>query len=246
MIKNNLNIHIFNNSEQIAKAAAAIVTEQVLSNPNLVLGLATGATPLEMYSELINLYKKGVLSFSNIKTFNLDEYIGLSKKHPQSYYQYMVNNLFSHVDISLDNAYLPNGLAKDLEQECKNYENMISAAGGIDLQILGIGRNGHIGFNEPSNIFQTRTHIVELSEDTLKANAYLFDNNKDMPHTAITMGIGTIARAKRILLIAKGVSKAEAIAKMINGNIDPYNQASILQIHPNVTVLLDRDAASQI
>lgn len=237
-------IQVFENEQQVAKAGAAIVAAQLLAEPQSVLGLATGSTPLGVYEELVKLYDDGLISFAEVTTFNLDEYLGLDRHHEQSYFHYMVENLFSKINILPDSIHLPDGLATDPYAECEHFEGKIADAGYIDLQLLGLGRNGHIGFNEPNTFFQKATHVVDLTEDTISANSRFFDDGSQMPTQAISMGIGSIMEAERILLIATGTQKAEAVQAMVQGHIDPLCQASILQIHPDVMILLDQDAAS--
>lgn len=237
-------IQVFENEQQVAKAGAAIVAAQLLAEPQSVLGLATGSTPLGIYDELVKLYDDGVISFAEVTTFNLDEYLGLDRHHEQSYFRYMVHHLFGKINILPDAINIPDGMAADPQAECERFEEAIAEANYIDLQILGLGRNGHIGFNEPDSFFQKATHVVDLTEDTITANARFFENDEEVPRQAISMGIGTIMEAGRILLIATGASKAEAVKAMVEGHIDPLCQASILQIHTDVTILLDQDAAS--
>lgn len=237
-------IQVFDNEKQVAQAGAALIATQLLDEPESVLGFATGSTPLGVYAELVRLYEEGVISFGDAMTFNLDEYYGISSEHNQSYYYFMMENLFSKVNLPKENIHLPNGDAADPDEECRSYEEAIAEAGGIDLQLLGIGRNGHIGFNEPSDLFQRATHLVDLTEDTIEANSRFFASPADVPRQALSMGIGTIMDAYKILLVATGRNKAEAVRDMIQGHIDPKCQASILQVHPNVTVLLDKEAAS--
>ncbi|MDI9521565.1 MAG: glucosamine-6-phosphate deaminase [Bacillota bacterium] len=237
-------VHVFESKDQVAKAAGAIFAAQILKKPDSILGLATGSTPIETYAELVKMYKAGILDFSKAKTFNLDEYVGLPASHPESYISFMRRNLFDH--INLKEYHLPNGLAKDLEQECRDYENTIKQAGGIDLQLLGIGNNGHIGFNEPNDHFVYSTNRVKLAESTIKANRRFFDSEDQVPREALSMGIGTIMQAKSILMICLGEGKAEVVEKMINGPVDPKVPASILRTHHHVTVLLDQAAASKL
>ncbi len=237
-------IQVFDNEKQVATAGAALIATQLLDEPESVLGFATGSTPLGVYAELVRLYEEGVISFGDATTFNLDEYFGIKRDHNQSYYYFMMENLFSKVNLPKENIHLPNGDAEDPTEECHAYEEAIAEAGGVDLQLLGIGRNGHIGFNEPGAVFERATHLVDLTEDTIEANARFFNSAADVPRQALSMGIGTIMDAYKILMVATGRSKAEAVRDMIQGNIDPQCQASILQVHPNVTVLLDKEAAS--
>ncbi len=239
-----MNIHVFESREEVKKAAAAVFTAQILRKPDSVLGLATGSTPVETYAELVRLYKAGIVDFSQVKTYNLDEYVGLPSDHPESYISFMRRNLFDH--INLKEYHLPNGLARDLLQECRDYEDSIKRAGGIDLQLLGIGNNGHIGFNEPNDQFVFETNQVKLTESTIKANRRFFDSEDQVPREALSMGIGTIMQAKSILMICLGEGKADIVSKMVNGPVDPQVPASILRMHKEVTVLLDREAASKL
>lgn len=237
-------VHVFETKEQVAKAGAAVFAAQILNKPDSVLGLATGSTPVDTYAELVRMHKAGVLDFSKVKTFNLDEYVGLPASHPESYISFMRRNLFDH--INLKEYHLPNGLAGNLKQECLDYEEAIRRAGGVDLQLLGIGNNGHIGFNEPNDHFVYMTNQVRLTESTIKANRRFFDSEDQVPREALSMGIGTIMQAKSILMICLGENKAEVVEKMINGPIDPEVPASILRAHQKVTVLLDKAAASRL
>ncbi|NLX82637.1 MAG: glucosamine-6-phosphate deaminase [Clostridiales bacterium] len=237
-------VHVFENAKQVARAAAALFAAQILKKPDSVLGLATGSTPIETYQELIQLYKDGILDFSKVVSFNLDEYVGLPATHEQSYDRFMKEQLFSHINIK--ETHLPSGIAPDMAQECLDYEQKIHQAGGIDLQLLGIGTNGHIGFNEPAEAFAYNTNITQLAESTIKANRRFFLSEDQVPKTAISMGIGTIMEARSILLLAMGDSKAEVIQQMVNGPITPQLPASILRSHQSVTVLLDQAAASKL
>ncbi|HHT50280.1 MAG TPA: glucosamine-6-phosphate deaminase [Eubacteriaceae bacterium] len=237
---------ITNNYEEMSKRAAAMVFSQVILNRHSVLGLPTGSTPLGLYKYLIEAHKKGYMDFSNIKTFNLDEYYRLDRNDPQSYYYFMMENLINHINIDTKNVDIPNCMLKDIEKECEDYEERIKAAGGIDLQIIGIGNNGHIGFNEPGPVFSKKTHLVNLSQSTIEANARFFKSIEDVPTKAVTMGIQTIMQSKRLLLIASGLGKADAIYKTIKGEIDPMVPASIIQLHRNATVIIDKDAASKL
>lgn len=238
-----MNIRVFDNEAQAGRAAATLIAAQMLRKPTGILGLATGGTPIDAYRHLIDLTRKGALDWSRLTTFNLDEYVGLPADHEQSYAAYMQEKLFAAVNMRPEAAFLPDGMAEHPKEECIAYERKIRDAGGIDLQLLGIGRNGHIGFNEPDTVFSPRTHCVDLSEDTIEANARFFDKADDVPRQAISMGIGTIMKAKSVLLIATGSSKARAVSAMVQGPIDPQCPASVLQVHPDVTVLLDRAAA---
>lgn len=231
--------------EDLSKEAAKIIEREMQKKPNLVLGLATGSTPIGLYKELIGMPKEG-LSFSQITTFNLDEYFGLDSSHSQSYHFYMQKNLFDHIDIKPRNIHIPDGMVKDVKKHCLEYEKVIKQAGGIDLQILGIGSNGHIGFNEPGSLFTSRTHLTKLTESTIEDNARFFEKKEDVPSFAITMGIQTILEARKIILLASGQSKADAVAKSVGEQITSQVPASILQKHSNSVFLLDKAAASQL
>ena len=235
-------VHVFENEFQVARAAAAVFTAQILRKPNSVIGLATGSTPVNTYRELASLHQEGLLNFSGVTSFNLDEYVGLEQSHPESYISFMKRNLFDHINLKA--YYLPDGNAKDLASECKRYDQLINDHGGIDLQLLGIGNNGHIGFNEPGDDFVYDTNVTSLTQSTIEANKRFFDSADQVPRKAISMGIGTILNAREIILLATGKNKAEAISGMVRGDITPKNPASILKGHPHVTVLLDKAAAS--
>lgn len=221
----------------LSRKAANIISAQVILKPNSVLGLATGSTPIGAYKQLIEWYDKGDVDFSLTKSINLDEYVGISDENEQSYRYFMEKNLFSHINIKKENTYVPNGKAEDLQEECRAYDNLIQNIGGIDLQLLGIGHNGHIGFNEPNQAFEKTTHIVELGESTINANARFFDSIEDVPKRAITMGIKSIMQAKKIVLVANGADKEEIINKALYGPVTPVIPASILQLHPDLTVI---------
>lgn len=228
----------------MSRKAANIISAQIITKPNCILGLATGSTPVGTYKQLVEWYNKGDLDFSEVSTVNLDEYKGLDHDNDQSYYYFMMNNLFKHVNIDLSKTHVPDGTEPDPEKACADYEKIVNEYGGADLQLLGLGHNGHIGFNEPADDFPKVTHCVDLTESTIKANARFFEKIEDVPTQAYTMGIGTIFKAKRILLIASGKDKAEIVKKAFCGPIDPRVPASILQLHPDVTIVLDEDAAS--
>ena len=232
--------------KELSRKAAQVIFSQVALKPKSVLGLATGSTPLGMYRELVKIYREEKLSFSDIKTFNLDEYYRISKENPQSYYYYMHKNLFQYVDIDEKNINIPDGEAKDIEGECMRYEEEILKAGGIDLQVLGIGVNGHIGFNEPDLKFEALTHLVELDETTIKANSRFFESQERVPTRAISMGIKTIMHSRKILLLANGAEKVDAIKEALEGEIKPQVPASILQLHPNLTVIADKEASQKL
>lgn len=241
-----MNIVVCNDKKEFDQKAAQILASQIKNKPNSVIGLATGSTPVGMYHELIKMYENKELSFEQVTTFNLDEYVGLDKEHPQSYHAFMFENLFNHVDIKKENVNLPDGQAEDLEQECAAYDKKIKEAGGIDLQVLGIGHNGHIGFNEPKTPFESLTHVVDLDERTIQANSRFFDSIDQVPRKAVSMGIKSIMQAQKILFMATGADKAEIVAKALQGPVTPEVPASVLQLHPNVTVVLDKEAASKL
>ena len=228
------------NYDEMSRQAANVISAQVIMKPNCVLGLATGSSPIGTYKQLIEWYNKGDLDFSNVKTVNLDEYKGLTKDNDQSYYYFMYNNLFKHINIDLNNTNIPDGTEPDSAIECARYNRVIDDIGGIDLQLLGIGHNGHIGFNEPTDNFPATVHTVQLTESTINANSRLFERREDVPTQAITMGIGTIMKAKKILLIA-GPDKAEIVEKACFGKVTPEVPASVLQLHPDVTVILSAE-----
>lgn len=241
-----MRIIVAKNYDELSKKAADMVASQLILKPDSVLGLATGGTPVGMYKELVRMYRDGKFSFKDVTTFNLDEYYGLDRDNPQSYYYYMMENLFKHVDIDLNNINIPNGRVENIEKECMEYEEKIEKAGGIDLQVLGIGKNGHIGFNEPDVKFEAKTHLVRLDEDTIRANSRFFNSIDEVPTKAISMGIKTIMHSRKIIMLASGKEKADIIEKMVNGPITPDVPASILQLHPDVTLILDMDAASKL
>jgi len=229
---------------EMSKKASQIIGHQITLKPNSVLGLATGITPVGMYQELIRMYESGVIDFSKVVTFNLDEYCDLPQNNSQSYYTFMQENLFSKVNLVPEATHLPKGMVNDIEAECRDYDQRIQDVGGIDLQVLGIGRNAHIGFNEPNQHFEIGTHVVELDKSTLEANARFFNRIEEVPTRAITMGIGTIFKSKKIMLLASGKEKAEAIFMTVKGKVHLDVPASILKLHGNVTLILDEEAAS--
>ena len=237
-------IHRFENSKTAGQAAATLVAAQLLQNPASVLGFATGETPIPAYQHLICLYKDGVVDFSRATSFNLDEYCRLPVQHECSYRRFMQEQLFDHINIPQERTHLPNGNAEDLTEEAARYDASLQQAGGIDIQILGIGHNGHIGFNEPADCFVYGCNRVSLTRSTIEANRRFFATEQDVPRQAITMGIGSIMQARKIVLIATGANKAEAIRKALRDEITPALPASILRVHPNVTFLLDTAAAS--
>jgi len=230
--------------EEVSREAARMVAGAVRCRPEIVLGLATGSTPLGLYKELIALYGTGDLDFSRATSFNLDEYLGLPASHPQSFHHFMEQSFFSKINLPRQNIHIPDGMVgHDYEAYCANYEQAIKSAGGIDLQVLGIGRNGHVGFNEPTSSLASRTRLKALSRETIEDNRHFFASESEMPKCAITMGIGTILDSRRVLLLASGRSKAAAVAKAIEGPITSSVSASALQLHPDVTFIIDEDAA---
>lgn len=230
--------------QEMSRKAAGIIAAQVILKPDAVLGLATGSSPIGTYQQLIAGYEKGDLDFSRIRSANLDEYKGLSADNDQSYAYFMRTNLFDHVNIKPENTNIPNGLNEDVEGECSHYNTVIEALGGIDLQLLGIGNNGHIGFNEPGEAFKAGTHCVKLTDNTIAANARFFQTIDEVPKYAYTMGIGNIMKARSILLIASGEAKAEAMYRSLFGPITPQVPASVLQLHNNVYIVADEAALS--
>lgn len=227
--------------EELSQKAALLIAAQILQKPDCVLGLATGSSPVGTYKKLIEMNQKGDLDFADVTTVNLDEYVGLTGDHDQSYRYFMNTNLFDHINIEKENTHVPCGIAADLKAEGEAYDEMIVALGGIDLQLLGIGVDGHIGFNEPDSVFIAPTHQVVLDESTIDANARFFANRADVPKTAITMGMKSIMQAKKILMVANGANKKDILLKAMQGPIDPQVPASILQLHPDVTVIFSEN-----
>ncbi|HIT24758.1 MAG TPA: glucosamine-6-phosphate deaminase [Candidatus Enterenecus avicola] len=228
----------------MSRQAANLISAQVIVKPNCVLGLATGSTPIGTYKQLIEWYNKGDLSFAQVRSVNLDEYKGLSGDHDQSYRYFMQNNLFNHVDIDVANTSVPNGMAEDANAECAAYDAHIRELGGIDLQLLGMGHNGHIGFNEPADEFVGPTHVVELTQSTIDANKRFFASEADVPRYALTMGMAAILQARSVVVVVSGEDKADIVYKSFFGPITPRVPASLLQLHPNVTVVGDEAAFS--
>lgn len=241
-----MKIYIVENYDELSKKAAEIIAKEIKIKNNIVLGLATGSTPEGMYAELVKMYDKGEIDFSNTCTFNLDEYYGLEDDHEQSYHYFMNKHLLKKINIDKDNTNIPSGCTDEVEKFCKEYDEKIEAEGGIDLQLLGIGVNGHIGFNEPGNHFVGETHIVDLTEDTLDANARFFETPDEVPKKAITMGMKSILNSKKVLLIASGSGKAEAMYMALKGPITPEVPASILQLHNDLIVLVDKEAGVRL
>ncbi len=230
----------------MSRKAANILSAQIIMKPNCVLGLATGSTPIGTYDQLVEWYKKGDLDFSEVTTVNLDEYKGLSRDDQQSYYYFMHTHLFDRVNIHSENTHVPNGMESDSEAECSRYEKLIHSIGGVDLQLLGIGHNGHIGFNEPGAAFEKETHCVDLTADTIDANKRFFASIEEVPKQAYSMGIKTIMQAKKILLIVSGADKAEIIQRAFFGPVTPEVPASILQLHNDLVVVGDKEALSKL
>ena len=239
-----MRIYAAKDYKDMSRKAANLISAQVIMKPDAVLGLATGSTPVGAYEQLREWHDKGDLDFSAIRSVNLDEYKGLSGEHDQSYRYFMNHNLFDHVNIKKENTNVPSGLAQDAEAECRRYDGVMRELGGIDLQRLGIGGNGHIGFNEPCADFPVATHLVDLTQSTIEANARFFASADDVPKQALTMGIGTIMKARKILVVASGADKADAVRKTVQGPVTPDVPASILQLHPNVTIIGDEAALS--
>lgn len=238
-----MRIIVCDNYDLLSKKAAQIVGSQMILNPKSILGLATGSTPIGMYKNLIKMYEEGLIDFSKTTTFNLDEYYQLPINNDQSYHYFMDENLFNHININRENIHIPNGMADDIDAECVLYDKMIDD-NGIDIQVLGIGNNAHIGFNEPTINFNKGTHMVTLDESTREANARFFNSIDEVPTKAITMGTGSIFKSKKILLLASGINKAEAIYNTVHGKVTPEVPSSILQFHKDVIIILDKEAAS--
>lgn len=228
--------------EEMSKEAAKIVAGQVYVKPDSILGLATGSTPVGMYEELVKLYSAKQIDFKDVKTFNLDEYYPISKENDQSYHYFMHDNLFNGINVAPENIHILNGEAKDPEKECENYDKMIDEAGGIDLQILGIGRNGHIAFNEPDDALVASTHVTGLTDDTIDANARFFASKDDVPTKALTMGIASILKSKKIIILANGASKRDAVRKLLDDEITTSIPATMLKVHKDVILICDKDA----
>ena len=242
-----MEIIIKENAREASAAAARVVARKVREKPNAVLGFAAGSTPLALYQELIRMHEEEGLDFSRVTTFNLDEYVGLPKDHEQSYHTFMWENLFSRINVSADRVHIPDGMAEDIPRFCSVYESAIAASGGIDIQILGIGSDGHVGFNEPTSSFGSRTRIKTLTRQTVADNARFFDGDESkVPHHCITMGIGTIMDARMNLLLAFGEGKAAAVAPSVEGPVTSMIPASILQHHPAAKVFIDETAASKL
>lgn len=239
-----MNIRVYQSAEQIAGAAASIYAAQLTRKPDSVFGFATGSTPIPTYQALIKLNQRGELDFSRCVTYNLDEYVGLATDHDQSYDYFMRKQLFDHINIKRENTHLPSGIASDLQAECARYDAAVDTAGGVDVMLLGVGLNGHIGFNEPSDAFVYGTNIVNLTESTIAANVRFFSSRDEVPRQALSMGIGQIMASRQIVFIAMGEAKATILKQAFQGPVMPQVPASILQFHPNAVILLDEGAAS--
>lgn len=241
-----MNIYKAKDYKDMSRKAANIISAQVIMKPNCVLGLATGSTPIGTYDQLVEWYNKGDLDFSEVTTVNLDEYKGLPRTNDQSYYYFMHQHLFDRVNIDPERTNVPNGMEPDAEKECGRYEELIRSLGGVDLQLLGLGHNGHIGFNEPGEAFEKETHCVDLTESTIEANKRFFASADDVPKQAYTMGIKTIMQAKKILIVVNGENKADIVERAFFGPVTPEVPASILQLHNDVTLVGDEEALAKI
>jgi glucosamine-6-phosphate deaminase len=230
----------------MSRKAANIIAAQVIMKPDCVLGLATGSTPIGTYARLVEQYEQGDLDFSGVTTVNLDEYKGLNRENDQSYYYFMHDHLFSKVNIDLKRTFLPDGMEPDAQKACQDYDRVIAAAGGVDIQLLGLGHNGHIGFNEPGEVFKAQTHCVDLTESTIAANKRFFASEEEVPRQAYTMGIKTIMQAKKILMVVSGADKAGIVKEAFFGAITPKVQASVLQLHKDVILVADEAALSEV
>ncbi|MBQ5782980.1 MAG: glucosamine-6-phosphate deaminase [Oscillospiraceae bacterium] len=238
-----MRVIVTKNYEELGRVAANIIASQVTLKPDSVLGLATGSSPISTYQNLIKKYENGDLDFSKCHTANLDEYVGLTKDNDQSYAYFMYENLFRHINIDMANTNIPDGTNPDAEGECARYDAVVESLGGVDIQLLGIGHNGHVGFNEPADCFAKGTNMINLTQSTIDANTRFFAKKEDVPTKAYTMGIKTIMSAKKVLLVANGEGKAEIIYKMVAGDITPQVPASVLQLHNDTTVVVDEAAA---
>ncbi len=237
-----MRIYCTENYEAMSRKAAAVMAAQIIAKPDCILGLATGSTPVGLYQNLIAANKAGDLDFSRVTTVNLDEYAGLDGTHDQSYRYFMNTNLFDHVNIDKSRTNVPGGKTADPEAECARYEALLQKLGPADIQLLGMGRNGHIGFNEPADTFTVPTHVVELTQSTIEANARFFASADEVPRKALTMGVGAIMRARKVLVVVSGADKAQAVKDAFAGPIDPHVPASILQVHPDVVLVGDKAA----
>lgn len=241
-----MRVIICENYEELSKQAAKIVSSQLIVKPNSVLGLATGSTPIGLYQNLIDMNKSGEIDFSQVKTYNLDEYYPIKKSNDQSYDYFMNEQLFSHINIDKNNTNIPNGEASDPVKECERYEKMLDEIGGVDLQVLGIGQNGHIAFNEPDENLIAVTHLTGLTKSTIEANSRFFASEDEVPKQALTMGMGSILKAKKIIILANGANKSKAVRELLNDNINTNNPATMLKVHPDVTLICDKEAYSEV
>ncbi len=239
-----MRIIVTKDAKEMSKKASELFIEEINRNPEIVLGLATGSTPIGLYNELISAYHAGEVDFASVKTFNLDEYYGLIPEHPASYHFFMKSNLFNHINLPEENIHIPNGVPHNVEVYCADYEEMIKEVGGIDLQLLGIGENAHIGFNEPGTALGATTQLIQLAQKTIESNARFFPKKEDVPKQAISMGIKTIMRSRKIVLLASGEKKAQAIYNTVMGFVESSVPASVLQLHPDVVMIIDRKAAA--
>ena len=241
-----MEVFVYQKYDEISQAAAKVVADIINNKPNAVLGLATGSTPLGLYKELARMHKEDGLDFSHVRTFNLDEYVGLTPDHPQSYHYFMHENLFKNINIEPQNVHVPSGTTKNYQAFCDWYEQRIEECGGIDVQVLGIGSDGHIAFNEPGSSLGSRTRIKTLSKETIDDNARFFNKKEDVPVYAITMGVGTVLEARKLILLANGANKAKAIADAIEGPVSCMCTASVLQLHPDSELFLTEDTTSEL
>lgn len=241
-----MDLFIAKNPEEASIKAAEIIRDVILAKEDAVLGLATGSTPIATYQKLVEMNKNGEISFKKIKTVNLDEYIGLKPDHDQSYRYFMDDNLFNHIDIDKNNTHVPSGISDDFEKGTKEYEDLIDSLGRQDVQVLGIGNNGHIAFNEPNDYLELYTHTEELTESTIEANKRFFESADDVPRRAVSMGIGSIFKAKKIIILAFGKAKADAVKALADTRITTQVPATLLKLHPDVTLIVDEEAASKI
>ena len=240
-----MRIIVCENYEGISKTAAKMVASQLMLKPDSVIGLPTGSTPVGMYAELAKMYKEGETDFSQAVTFNLDEYYPINKENPQSYYYFMNENLYNKVNLKPENIHIPNGSATDVDEECANYDKLIDANGGIDLQVLGIGNNGHIGFNEPAGELNDRTHMTGLTEETIIANARFFNSADEVPQHALTVGMATILMAKKIILLVSGKNKSEPLKRLLTGRISTAVPATMLNLHRDTVIITDRETTEE-
>ena len=241
-----MRVIVCENYEELSNQAAKIVSSQLIVKPNSILGLATGSTPIGLYQNLIEMNKNGEIDFSEVKTFNLDEYYPIKKSNDQSYDYFMKEQLFNHINIDKNNIDIPNGEAEDAKAECERYEKKLDEIGGVDLQILGIGQNGHIAFNEPDENLIAVTHLTGLTQNTIEANSRFFASADEVPKQALTMGMGSILKAKKIIILANGANKSAAVKELLDDNIKTSNPATMLKVHPDVTLICDKEAFKEV